>query len=446
MLLLALLGSIPSDAADLRVLVLGNSYIFQQDVDQRLDPLLEAAVPGWSQVEVQSLTSGGMTLADHLALAREEGSAWWQALSSGEERWDYVVIQDQSQIPGFSQDNEYWLASRDAAVELAALATAQGAQTVLLLTWGREEGDSTNPGLYPDFETMQALLTDGYLAYAQAVAAAGYVVSVAPAGPAFGVIHDSDPELFAELYHYDGNHPSPWGGTLAALAIAGTIGGYELAGTATPADIPSEDFAALVAAAEAVTVDQPFGELPLSWAHESWQGEVAGSGARPTVKATSGEALVIGSSGGGRWWVDSAVTRSSLSLGEQGWLRWAEPVLVRVDGPVELAGSLEAPECTGSQDVALLAAGAGIGAEALPQGLVLDSGATTLAMDCDGDGSTAPVLDLDTGQTGDGADDGGSETKGKASGCGCGTGSAVGGLWLGMLGLLRRRPVADARR
>ena len=60
--------------------------------------------------------------------------------------WDWVVLQDQSQIPGFPRSQAEWIASKDGAVEIAEVIEDNGGETVLMMTWGRRDGDSNNPG------------------------------------------------------------------------------------------------------------------------------------------------------------------------------------------------------------------------------------------------------------------------------------------------------------
>jgi hypothetical protein len=100
-----------------------------------------------------------------------------------------VVLQEQSQIPGFPQDQSDFRASRRAAEDLDDRIEASGAQTLLLLTWGRRAGDEANRERFPDFTTMQAALTDGYLAYRDATSTEARPTWIAPAGPAFARVY-----------------------------------------------------------------------------------------------------------------------------------------------------------------------------------------------------------------------------------------------------------------
>jgi len=311
-LLLASLATVPARAEDARILMLGNSYTEQNQLDQRTATVLASAVPTWSEVYGQRLARGGWNLADHAAEAdgSQGDTPWRQALVTGPDAgtWDWVFLQDQSQIPGFPQSETYWQESRDGAVTLAGLIADGGGETVFLLTWGRLDGDPTNDWLYPDFSTMQERLLDGYLAYAEAVADAGQVAWIAPAGLAFQRVHDDlvaageDPTAegtaFHGLYSGDGSHPSPPGSYLAALAAAVGLTGRSVVGISHPGDVDSATAELLQDAADRAVLDDPFGAVPYRWAHEwaDWTdpGDVEAEGrvvsdtvTRPLVRVTS---------------------------------------------------------------------------------------------------------------------------------------------------------------
>ena len=115
-LLLGLLCA-PAFPQDVRVLMIGNSYTQANDLHLGVEAALEVGVPVWEDVLVKALTQGGATLADHAARAdgSEGDTAWRQELVTGEDAgtWTWVILQDQSQIPGFPQSQAEWQASRD---------------------------------------------------------------------------------------------------------------------------------------------------------------------------------------------------------------------------------------------------------------------------------------------------------------------------------------------
>ena len=70
----------------MRILMLGNSFTYFNDM-----PKLLAAITG---EEVVSHTRGGAFLSEQLNAETEMGAKTLKALS--EEKWDYVVMQEQS--------------------------------------------------------------------------------------------------------------------------------------------------------------------------------------------------------------------------------------------------------------------------------------------------------------------------------------------------------------
>jgi hypothetical protein len=213
----------PTDAAvspppGLRVLFIGNSYTFADDLEQRYAEV-RAADAEAREVIVERIASPGYRLEQHLADLQTPGSATatrWASHCGGEAPWTYVVLQEQSQIPGFPPDEPAAVASRAAAVALGERARACGAEPVLFETWGRRDGDADNPGLFPDYPTMQDRLDEGF----EAMAAAGGLRR-ARVGAAFRALHARPDFDFGRLYVADGSHPSALGTWLAALVIAG---------------------------------------------------------------------------------------------------------------------------------------------------------------------------------------------------------------------------------
>jgi hypothetical protein len=187
--------------------------------------------PPWEDgTEATRLAEGGYAFPDHVARASTD-PLWEDALVTGSTPWAWGFLQDQSQIPGFYGEDSSWEASAVAGEQLDDWLEARGAETALLLTWGRRDGDETNPQLFPDFPTMQDELTEGYLAYRDRFATDARPVWVAPAGLAFAAVYaaEADPadptSLFYRLYDVDGSHPSPAGTWLVACVVFSTITG-----------------------------------------------------------------------------------------------------------------------------------------------------------------------------------------------------------------------------
>jgi hypothetical protein len=273
------------------MLFLGNSYTFYNDLDQRVAELFAAA---GEAVEAERVANGGWRFVDHLEAIDAEGTPSAEALTRAH---TWFVLQEQSQIPGFPQTQRELRDSLAAAVELDARAAGNGAGTLFLMTWGRRDGDSTNPDRYPDFPTMSALLDEGYLAYAAAASEDGSPAYVAPAGRAWTRVYEDvlaeggDPlaagSAFHGLYDADGSHPSPRGSFLTACVVYASLSGASPQGLPAPGDVPDAEYLAGVAADVVLNAD----DLTFPWtadAPEDTGG--ADSGGADSGTADSGDA------------------------------------------------------------------------------------------------------------------------------------------------------------
>ena len=162
------------------ILLMGNSYVASNSLHNLVDGVMNAAS---QPANVSALTGGGMRLSQHWSNVASAGHQWNTTLNNG--NWDWVVLQDQSQIPGFPRSQAEWGASKDGAVELAEVIEDNGGETVLMMTWGRRNGDSNNAWRFPDFSTMQDELESGYLDYRDNISANGGNAWVAPGWTCF---------------------------------------------------------------------------------------------------------------------------------------------------------------------------------------------------------------------------------------------------------------------
>ena len=216
------------------LLFVGNSYTYYNDLDQ-LVASFATSLPGAPIVTASRVASGGYRLPQHASDAATDSTPLAAFLGTGPyPSWTFVVLQDQSQIPGFPESQQERIDSVAASVELARRAAEHGATTLLFQTWGRRDGDSSNPDRFPDFITMNNLLAEGYAQMEQAIRAAGYPVRRVPVGAAFAAIREGDlaagrdpldsASLFFRLYAADGSHPSLEGSYLAAATFVCTVG------------------------------------------------------------------------------------------------------------------------------------------------------------------------------------------------------------------------------
>lgn len=186
-----------------RVLFIGNSFTF---FNGGMDTHLRGMAPG-TLTEV--VAGGGYTLEGH----------WNDGKAPAEIRkgkWDFVVLQEQSQRPVLER-----AAFLDYARKLDAEVRKSGGKTVLLMTW---ENAASGRGV-----VTTAKVADAYRTVGKTLG-----VTVAPAGEAFARALREKPTL--PLYQFDG-HPTLPGTYLATCVVYATIfgtspvgNGYEVSG------------------------------------------------------------------------------------------------------------------------------------------------------------------------------------------------------------------------
>ena len=182
----------------MRILMLGNSFTYFNDM-----PAILSALTGW---EVVSHTRGGAYLHEHLDPSAELGLKTLPALR--DQRFDYVIMQGQSQEP-FRARAQFL----DAVSRLCPMIRAAGATPVLYATWAYRDATQRLSDTGLSYADMLAKLTEGYTAAAEANDAL-----LAPVGKAF-----CDTRKALDLYVEDDCHPSQTGSLLAAMTIAKTI-------------------------------------------------------------------------------------------------------------------------------------------------------------------------------------------------------------------------------
>ncbi len=193
-------------AKKLRVLFIGNSYSFK--IPQQFKKLAQAE---GRKLEVDQETKGGWTLAKHAASRQT-----LDRIAQG--KWDIVVLQEQSQIPSFSESQRQQK-MYPAAKSLAAAIREAGAIPVFFLTWGRQDGDQQNLKSFPNdtYATMQERLTQGYDNAAKQAGKAWVV----PVGKVWATVRSEGKD--DNLYAADGSHPSAGGNYLGASVFYTTF-------------------------------------------------------------------------------------------------------------------------------------------------------------------------------------------------------------------------------
>ena len=138
--------------------------------------------------------------------------------------WDYVVLQEQSQLPSFppSQvETECYPFAKRLCDSIRANDSCT--QILFFMTWGRENGDQSNCANYEPlctYDGMQQRLRESYVQMADD----NNAIAV-PVGLAWKYVRDNYPEI--DLYHSDESHPSVAGTYLAALTFCSVIFGYD---------------------------------------------------------------------------------------------------------------------------------------------------------------------------------------------------------------------------
>lgn len=245
--------------ADPSVVFVGNSYTQSNNLPRMVEGMA-TSIDGWTDVTTVSLTAGGLTLADHAERMNDPNSTWSEAFSGAH---DWFIFQDQSQIPGFPQTEVYWQNSLNGLRLMHEQVSTQNARSLLMLTWGRRDGDPQNSVLYGDFLAMQERLNDGYLAYASLASTVDNPIYVAPVGPVFAHIYDTDQRLFSDLYSGDGSHPSVLGSTVASMTLTSSLTGRRL--TSEQVDLSPDVEDVVLNAVEQVVLYDAVGTYPLPW-------------------------------------------------------------------------------------------------------------------------------------------------------------------------------------
>jgi hypothetical protein len=230
-------GSRPTDidlSKGVRVLFIGNSLTFTNDLPGLVEALIDSAALG--PVTIESITFGNVGLEDHW----NRGQAR-EAIARG--GWDVVVLQ---QGPSATEGRPSLL---EYSERFAEEAERVGARVALYMVW-------PSAARFFDFDGVSE-------SYAMA---AGRVNGLLfPAGEAWRVAWESDPSL--PLYGRDGFHPSVSGSYLAALVMFQQLTGaspnglpatLELSsGRIVSVNLPTEKIALLQGAA--VEANERFG-------------------------------------------------------------------------------------------------------------------------------------------------------------------------------------------
>lgn len=213
-ILLALLLTATLHAQTKRVLFLGNSYT---GVNNLPNLIYQLALSGGDTLMYDSNTPGGCTFGDppnaHIALPASYGKI-------DDQDWDYVVLQEQSQIPtiAYFRDNTMYPGARRLNDSIQTHLPCR--KPLFYMTWGRQFGGQQCAGPYcspvfTDFNHMTDSLHTAYMRIANELKA-----PVAPVGMAWKAVRN---DTSIVLHQTDQSHPNMAGSYLAACTFYAAI-------------------------------------------------------------------------------------------------------------------------------------------------------------------------------------------------------------------------------
>ena len=197
----ALLGLFAADAQpqggqskdEIHVLFIGNSLTYGNDLPKMIAELAKAGKQ--SPMRHERETPGGCTFEKHW----QDGKALAKIQSR---KWDFVVLQDQSQAPLQKRDSMF-----DYGKKFDAEIKKQGAKTILYQTWTLQNKPED-----------QSAISKAYLDLAKELKS-----HIAPVGNAWEAALKADKKLV--LHTTDKKHPNTTGTYLAACVFYATIYG-----------------------------------------------------------------------------------------------------------------------------------------------------------------------------------------------------------------------------
>ncbi len=168
---------------------------------------------------------------------------------TGAEKFDFVILQEQSILPVHEKSYAFYYAVR----ALTEKIRSSGAQPILYATWGRKDGSDT----LEEYKFTHESMTWG-LAAAYETIGKELNIPVAHVGLAFYDVNTNHGNI--ELYNKDKSHPSPAGSYLAATVLFEKIFNVKLSDAKFSGDIGKDTASILCHAAESAVFNTP--EIP----------------------------------------------------------------------------------------------------------------------------------------------------------------------------------------
>lgn len=194
----------------LRVLIIGNSQMYYNDLPKILEALSESAPADRPRITTDRVLNGGYTLERHWNDGDGKDTARGK-IAGG--KWDFVVVQEW----GGTAD---WEKTIDYARRFQELIQQHGAKTVLV-------AHANFPGRFPQgFEELHSQ----FLALAKELK-----VPLASGGKSWVAYLGDKPteQELLDLYHPDKGHPGPKGSYLYACTLYATVTGKMPAAAST---------------------------------------------------------------------------------------------------------------------------------------------------------------------------------------------------------------------
>lgn len=209
-LITLLLISVLANSQSKSVLFIGNSYTGANNL-----PLLTSllATSAGFNMTYSSQTPGGAQLINHISNSSVINSIF-------NNKWDFVVLQEQSQKPSFGHtsvsSNVYPYAKRLCdTIRMSDSCT----QPIFYMTWGRKYGDAGNCPVAPWLCTYDGM--DSALAVSYNTMGAQNDAFVSPVGAVWNYIIKNHTSI--NLYTSDNSHPSVAGTYAAACTFFSVI-------------------------------------------------------------------------------------------------------------------------------------------------------------------------------------------------------------------------------
>jgi hypothetical protein len=200
-----------SQKEQINVLFLGNSYTSVNNLPEIISELTTNTT---KTINYEAVSPGGCTLFQHA-----ESALSLSKIRNG--GWDYVVLQEQSQLPSIDYYRHNAMRPAYQALYDTIMKYNPEATVVGYMTWGRRYGGiqcvDYGQGTYcsadfVDFNHMQDTMSIAYCENAYATNS-----YVAPVGDAWKAALTSNPDLV--LHSFDDSHPTYEGSYLAACVF-----------------------------------------------------------------------------------------------------------------------------------------------------------------------------------------------------------------------------------